>query len=327
MPVTTKDIARICGVSRATVDRALNNKLYIKEEVKERILKVAQELGYQPDLLARSLVKGKTKSLGVVVFDVNNRFFAQMVNTIEMRAKKAGYFIYITLSEKEPQMEKELIRHLTARRVDGVILSPINKGAAFDEFLKKQGLPIVAISNRISGQWPFVGLNDAKAAKLGAEYIKNKGYRQIIYLAPPLVAKKDNIYAQEKRLEGFLESFNDDSTTEYITIASQDYLNMLDGLIARTDKKTAVFCSSDVFALKVLIHLKESGKRVPQDIGLMGFDNIDTLKYVSPRLTTICNPIEEMAVKAVECLFDQIEGRPVSMSQLLEPHIIEGESL
>lgn len=327
MPVTTKDIAKICGVSRATVDRALNNKLNIKEEVKEKILKVAQELGYQPDLLARSLVKGKTKSLGVVVFDVNNRFFAQMVNTIEMRAKKSGYFIYITLSEKDPQMEKELIRHLTARRVDGIILSPINKGPDFDDFLSKLALPIVGISNRISDHWPFIGLNDTQAAKQGGDYIKSKGYQQIIYLAPPLIDKQANIYAQEKRLEGFLESVNDDSNTEYITIASKDYLNVLDGIISKTDKKTAIFCSSDVFALKILIHLKENGKKVPRDIGLMGFDNIDTLKYVSPRLTTLCNPVEDMAIKAVECLLEQIEGHQVPMTQLLESHIIEGESL
>jgi LacI family transcriptional regulator len=327
MVVTTKDIARICGISRATVDRALNGKTGIKEETRELILKKAEELGYRPDLLARSLVKGKTMTLGIVVFDVRNRYFAQMLNTIELEAKKRGYFVYITLTEKDPNTEKKLIHQLIDRRVDGLILSPINKSRDFEEYFRAIGTPIVTVGNRISSKWHHVGINDRKATRDGLDYILSKKYRRVIFLCPPLVKRKtENIYAQEERAESFVEYFKGRTDIESEVVSGWDFEEAIIDFTAGR-RKTALFCSSDTYALSALEILKKNGRKAPDDIGLMGFDNIDFMQYISPRVATIDSPIEAQAVLAVESLVRLIAGEAVPKLQYIPHSIVEGDSL
>ncbi|MEJ9319135.1 LacI family DNA-binding transcriptional regulator, partial [Halalkalibacterium halodurans] len=157
MKVTIKDIATICGVSAGTVDRALNNRTGISEKTREKILKTAKELNYRPDYTARSLVMGKTMTIGVVLFDLYNRSFAQLLNAIELKARELGYFIYITLSDKNPENELNCIEHLVNRKVDGIILFTVNKGEQFEANLSKWGIPIITIFNYVSEKWEYIG--------------------------------------------------------------------------------------------------------------------------------------------------------------------------
>lgn len=328
MGITSKDIAKICGVSRGTVDRALNNKPRIKPETKERILKTAKELGYRPDLLARSLVKGKTMSLGVVVFDVRNRYFAQLLNSIEITAKKKGYFVNITLQEKDPEMEIKLINSLVDRRVDGIILCPVNKGETFQKFLQGLPIPVMVVGNQIAPGIPFIGIDEYKAAGDALEMILSKGYKRIIFVCPPLADKeKENIYSHEKRLAGFLDTARKTNNIEHIVIDHWHYPSEIKKWVNKDNKKTAFFCSGDTFALETMKLLKGIGKKIPADVGIMGFDYIDTLKYVTPALTTIYNPVEEIGVKAVENLTNLIEGKQINRRLLVKHKIVAGASI
>lgn len=328
MGITLKDIARICGVSRATVDRALNNRPRIKPETKELILRTAQELGYRPDLIARSLVTGKTMSLGVVVFDVRNRYFAQLLNSIEVTAKKRGYFVNITLQEKDPHMEVKLINSLVDRRVDGIILCPVNKGDKFDKFLQNLSVPVMVVGNLIGSDIPFIGIDEYEAASDALKLIISKGYQRIIFVCPPLADKeKENIYSHEKRLEGFLDAAYKTKNIEHIVIDHWNYANDIIKWVKKDNKKTALFCSGDTFALEIMKLLKSLKINIPGDVGIMGFDYIDTLEYVTPALTTIYNPVAEIGNKAVENLIDLIEGKPINRYLLVEHRIIEGESI
>jgi len=135
MGITTKELARICGTSRTTVERALNGKKDINAQTRERILAIAKKYGYHPDMVARSLVKGRSMCIGVIVFDIRNYYFAQLVSSIEQEAKNSGYTINIAMQEKEMEREIELINAMVSRRVDGLILCPVNKGPDFEEFL------------------------------------------------------------------------------------------------------------------------------------------------------------------------------------------------
>ena len=128
MGITTKEIAKICGVSRTTVHRALNNTGRISEKTKRMILETAEKNGYRPDLLATGLAKGKTYYIGVVVMDVNNRYFSQMLSALEIEARERGYFINITLHQNDKEIEKEQLCKLADYHVDGIILSSVNKG-------------------------------------------------------------------------------------------------------------------------------------------------------------------------------------------------------
>jgi LacI family transcriptional regulator len=327
MAVTSKDIARICGVSRGTVDRALNNKPRINPKTKEKILRVAKELGYRPDLLARSLVKGKTMSLGVVVFDIRNRYFAQLVNSIEMEAKKYDYMVNITLQEKDPEMEIRLINNLVDRRVDGIIICPVNKGEEYEKFLKGLPVPVLVIGNMVSEDIPFIGIDEFKAADDATELIISKGYENIVFVCPPLAdIEKENIYSHEQRLRGFLNAVKD-KDIQFSVIGHWDYFNDITDILSNKTKKTALFCSGDTFAMDIVKYLRKINKYIPSDVGIMGFDGIDTLEYVTPSLATVYNPVEEIGVKAIENLILMIDEKNINKHILVDYKVIEGNSL
>lgn len=329
MRVTTKDIARICSVSVGTVDRALNNRPGISKKTKKRILQVAEQLNYQPDLRARSLVMGKTMTIGVVLFDLYNRSFAQLMNAIELRARESGYSIYITLTDKNPESEKKCIEDLVHRKVDGIILFTVNQGEHYDQYLNNFEIPIVTVFNYISDKWNYVGIQERSAMKDAVDYIISKNYKHFIYISPPLAyLGKTNIYTQEERLKGFLAGINENGiNNEPVIIKHSDYIAALDAMDFVNKDKTAIICSCDLYALEVMRYCKAKGINIPEDVGVMGFDNIDMLKYVSPILSTVQYPIEEIGFKSVESLIHKIEnGRFLSIS-LLDYQIIEGESI
>lgn len=328
MKITTKEIAEICGVSIGTVDRALHNRTGIKPETKEKILKVAKELGYRPHHLARSLRQGKTMTIGVVVFDLDNQFFSQLVTAIEARAVELGYFVYLAITDDDPKEEIDYLDSLSSLHVDGIILFPVNGGMKFTQYLKSLKTPVVTIGNRISKAFPFIGVKDRQAIKDAVAYIAARGYQQIIYVSPPLVYKgTKNIYSVEERLAGYREGIKEiPSLHKPVVIREKTYRKILDNTPLHNGK-TAILCSSDIYALEVLNYLRAKGMKVPEDVGLMGFDNINILQYVTPSLTTIAYPIREMGIKAVDCLIAQINSETFPNTELLDHKIIEGTSI
>lgn len=328
MGVTTNDIARICQVSRTTVIRALNNQGRISEETKQRILSTAKELGYRPDLLARGLVKGKTMYIGVVVYDVRNQYFAQMLSAIEKEAQLRGYCINITLHGKDRNKERQLLQRLADYRMDGLLLSPVNSGQEFSDFLESLGLPLVILGNKVSDKIPFVGIDERQAAREAAEKIIRAGYEKIVFVCPPLAEEtKANIYTHQERKEGFSYVMETNPLIESQVISGSHYVKEAEEIIENAKKKTAFFCSGDVYALELMKRFKGKGFKAPSDYGIMGFDNIDFLEYLSPRLSTIYNSVEEVAKKAVELLLDKIEGKEIPGKILADYKMIEGETL
>ncbi len=327
MSITSKDIARICGVSRGTVDRALNNKPRIDPKTKEKILKVARELNYRPDLVARSLAKGETMSIGVVVFDIRNRYFAQLVNAIEKEAKKYGYLLNITLQEKDPEMEIKLIDNLVARRVDGLIICPVNKSNNFEKYLKNLKVPLIVIGNMVSQDIPFIGIDEYQAARDAVQLILSKNYRNIVFVCPPLHDKeKENIYSHEQRYKGFTDEL-EGKDIHYEIIDNWDYINAVDKLLPNLSEKTALLCSGDTFALEIMKHLRKKNIYVPNHIGIMGFDGIDILDYITPRLATVYNPVDTIGVHAFKNLIKLIKGEQIEKQVFIEYKVLEGESL
>jgi LacI family transcriptional regulator len=329
--VTTKDIAKACGVSLGTVDRALHGKPRIDPATKALVLRTAKELGYRPDLLARGLVKGRTMSIGVVAFDVKNRYFAQLVSSIEMAAKRRGYFINITLHEDDPAMERRLIESLVDRRADGLILCPVGRGPEFARYLEGLGLPLVVIGNLVSAKLPFVGLDEKRAAKDAVEHILARGYERVAFVCPPLSEREGGVmYSHEQRLAGFEEAMaprGRGKGPESIILGDWNYEGVLASVVESSPRRTAFFCSGDIFALNCLKRLGEKGIGVPSEAGIMGFDNIDTLDYVAPRLATVDNPVAAIGEKAVESLLALIDGEEVPPAAMLPHRIIEGGSL
>ncbi len=337
MAVTAKELAQMCGVSRMTVHRALTDTGRINPQTKEMILAKAKECGYRPDLLARGLVKGQTFYIGVVVLDVNNRYFAQMLSAIEIEARKQGYFVNITLHEQNREMEREQLERLADYHVDGIILSSVNQGDAYKEFLQSLDTPVVTIGNRVADGIPFVGIQEKKAAKEATEAILGKGYGKIVFVCPPLEWKgKGNTHVHQQRLEGFTEAVADwenrnsgGGKVEAVVIGeNREYIIKAYEELQNTDKRTAFFCSGDIFALEIMKYMNGKGRKAGEDYGIMGFDCIDTLEYVVPRLNTIYNPVEPVAKEAVKLLFQLINGeKGIPETIMLDCEMVDGETL
>ena len=337
MSVTTKELAQMCGVSRMTVHRALTDTGRINQQTKEMILAKAKECGYRPDLLARGLVKGQTFYIGVVVLDINNRYFSQLLSAIGMEARRRGYFVNITLHEENKGMEKEQLERLVDYHVDGVILSSVNQGEEYKDFLQSLDTPIVTIGNKIADGIPFVSIQEKKAAKEATEVILQKGYEKIVFVCPPLEQTETNTYVHQRRLDGFFEAVAewnrkiDGKQPEVETVIigkSEGFVENACEELCHTKKRTACFCTGDMFALDIMKHMGRKGKTAGKDYGIMGFDGIDMLDYVMPRLYTIYNPVEAVAKEAVKLLFRLMNGETEGDNTvILDCEIQEGETL
>ncbi len=334
MGITIKEIADLCGVSTGTVDRALNNRSGISHKTKARILDIAEQMNYKPDYVAQSLARGRTMTIGVVLFDLYNRLFAQLLNAIETEARERGYFVDVVLTDKQPETELSCLNHLVNRKVDGIILFSVNQGQDFQDYLISLKLPIVTICNRIEGDWSYIGIDDREAMKDATRHVLSKGYQQIVFVCPPLAYRGiRNIHTQEERLKGCLEAIELHKTEIDLTIIQdRDYIQSLAN-VSLDRGKTAVMCTCDVHALEVLHYFQEiRSLQVPEDVGVMGFDDIDVLKYVKPKLATVEYNVEEMGKLAVDCLLRHMnETSPHENKQEQEPlvaySLVTGQSI
>lgn len=309
MGITTKDLAQLCGVSRTTVHRALNGIGRIHPDTREMILQTARDNGYRPDLLARGLVKGQTLSIGVVVLDVKNRYFSQMLSAIGAQANQRGYCVNITLHDNSREQEREQLARLADYRVDGIIVSSVNEGAQYKQFLEQLDVPLVSVDNRIAEGIPFVGINQKNAMQEAAKKVLEKGYQKIVFVCPPMAyASKENVYVHRERLSGFREAVKGYADIKTQELLDWSYLEQAEKLLD-TKEKTAFLCTADDFALELMKRFRSKGKRAPEDYGIVGFDNIDTLEYVYPRMSTISNAVNEVADAAVNLLFELMEEK------------------
>ncbi|HIS63583.1 MAG TPA: LacI family DNA-binding transcriptional regulator [Candidatus Scybalomonas excrementigallinarum] len=330
MAITVNQIAEKCGVSRTTVLRALNGKGSVGKETKEKILSIAKQYNYRPNLLARSLNHGRTMSLGVVTINVENMYFVQSLNVINKEADKRGYFTNIVVCDESLEWEKKLIQGLADRQMDGILMSPINKGKQFEEFLLSLHLPIVCIGNQVSDSITTVQVNEMEATMEAVELILSKGYQRIIFVCPPLeVQKEQNIYVHEQRLLGFQTAVKKYPELIASVIGKQNYLSAVEQEIQNcSDKKIAFLCSGDSYALDIMRWASQKGLSVPKDFGLMGFDDINVLEFISPKLTTVSTNLEGVAKTAVSELIQQIESKEYCPKSIfLNYKILDRETL
>lgn len=332
MAVTIKDIARICNVLEGTVDRALNNRKGINPKTKERILQVAKLFQYKPNSVARSLATGTTKTIGIICFDLYNNFFAELIDIVEEAAKNKGYFINLILSHGDVEKELEGIEYLASRRVDGLIIFPVGQGTEYINNLKRLKIPVVTIYNKISDDFVYIGVDDRKIMKEAVHLMASKGYERILFYTVNLSSKRSqgiNVYSLEQRLLGYLDGLNETGIQEQpIIIEGKAIEKLLPVLLDNAQGfKTGILCTCDTYALNALEYCKKNGIKVPDQLGIMGFDNIDMLKYITPRLATVEYDEKLLGYKLFNVLYDLIKGREISKNLINDHLFIEGESL
>ena len=206
MAVTAKDVAEACGVSRITVNRALSGNENVKPETREKILKKAQEMGYVPNLIARSLVNGKSKMIGIVISDIKNLYFSEIVDAITRQARARGYMVCTCTHDSDCQEERRLIEMMKGYCVDGMILNCVNRGDEFKDWLDKLDMKYVILGYQLLPGSYTVGVNENKSVKDVVRFLKAHGYHKQVFVVPPLYGEDGQINIPHyQRASGFLE--------------------------------------------------------------------------------------------------------------------------
>lgn len=298
--LTVLDIARLCNVSPGTIDRAINNRPGINPKTKQYILDTATKYGYIKNRHARSLSIGKSQLIGVVLFNLNNEFFAQLAGAIESTARKYNYTTLLTISETEENNERQCIDQLIGMNVDGMIICSVVKDYSYLNKIINSNIPIVSVGNRIFDKITHVGIDDFTAMYDSTKYVLSCGYKNIYYVSPILrKALIQNINAQHERYQGFLCAMNELAPyNNYTVIDDKQKYNDILPLIGHPHLKTAVICSSDSFTIDCLKLFFNT------DIGIMGFDNPYLLRKLYPDLSTIRYPIEDIGKSAAEIIIN-----------------------
>ena len=326
--LTKKQIAQACGVSRITLDRVLKGQPGVGREKREQILHYLQEHGYRKNKLAQSLVKGKSKSLGIIVFDLENAFYAQLVNAFARAAQAENYETYIMLSDKDSKQEKLLMEALLARQVDGIALNSAVADPDYGLYLKNQSCPVLSIMNQIDPELAFLGFDEYAGMRELVSHAVSKGYRRFFYVCPPMVrAKVSNMDSLLKRQAGFEDEVTQHQGLRSYQFLDQHYLDQLLMVDFRNDDKACIICTSDIYAVQIQAALRNLDLYPPIDYGIAGYDNIPILRNLEPRLTTISLQIDQLGRTAAQLLLDAANGIELPVRTFLPYQLMKQKSL
>lgn len=301
--ITMTEIARLTQVSQPTVSRVLNGNPNVSPEIRERVLACAREHDYQFNALAKGLQGSPTHLLGVLVTDIANGFFADLTKQIEIAARERGYSIILFNSDYNPANEQEYLDVVRRYRVDGVLAVPIRETSAeWHAYVKKLDVPVVTITRRAAGLDSFY-VDHAAAGAQVADYLAGQGYRRFLFIGKAY----DGKYVGFRRA---LEARGLGDAAGNRVLRDHDQLRReLAAWLAEPDSRAAVFAGNDIYALQVLDILRELQVAVPQQVGVIGFDDTFMGRFLNPRLSTVSQPTAQMAREAVDWLLARIEHR------------------
>lgn len=326
---TIKEIALACGVSEGTVDRALNGREGIKIETKERILQTAKEMGYRPNHLARSLARGRSGAIGVVCAGLSNPFFSSFVEAIERVAYENGYYLNLILAHGSREKEMEGIQYLAGRQVEGLIIMPLGYGEEYEQALLNLNIPIVTVYNRLSDKFIHVDVDGRLIMKNAVHKIVEKGYGRIAYLDLGYGterAEQNNRYSMNQRRLGYEDGMREENLGEPVIFPKCEW-ETIQTFLQEGSGKPAILCSFDNLAIRVLSMLRSHGVSVPEEVGVMGFDNIPILDSISPRLCSVDCEIKDLGKKAFSALLQLINKDDTVCDYVTSYTFTDGESL
>ncbi len=316
MTISIKDIARVTNISYSTVSRALNNSPRVKLETREHIQRVAAEMGYLPSAVARSLVTRRTNTIGIVVTKITDLFFAEVIQGIEETALNSGQNVILTNSDGKPDRELAAIQNLRERRVDGIILV----AACANQESKRRlftstgfDTPIVIINNvHREHIGHSIETDNMDGGRQASQHLLALGHRRIAYIAGP-TTEWDGV----ERQSGYEQALHEAGLAiDPALIVRGDNrpaggLKAMQQLLALAAPPTAVFCYNDATALGAMRAAHAAGLRIPQDLSIVGFDDIDLAPFLEPPLTTVAQAKREMGALAVQMVLDLLNDKSV----------------
>lgn len=308
--VKLRDIAEAAGVTIATASRSLNGSYGVNPNTRERVVEVASRLGYRPNRLARGLVTGRSQILGLIISDIRNPFFSEVARGAEDAAYLAGCDVVLCNSDLDAQKQNHYIGSLMAKNVDGIIMNSVNALPEAEQArLARSQVPVVLL-NCCSTHLHFstVSADNEQGGRLAADYFLGFGHRRFGHLTGP--RRHGNL---SQRAKGFLQKVRESDSSASVTVLHGVHTfigghAMALKLFREKQDITAIFAANDVVAFGVLKAALECGVRIPEDVSLIGFDNVDFAPIVHPPLTTIHQSKYEMGQAAVNVLLRLAKG-------------------
>jgi len=308
--ITLKMVAERAEVSVNTASRAINNKPDINEETKKKVLKIAQELGYVQNATAVALRTRKTGTIGVVIADNRNPFYAEVLNGMEIAAREKNYHIILANTQRDYRKEEEAINLLRAKRVDGLLIAPVQDRDDDIKKLIEANIPFVIVGRDFENIEVDAVYNDeVKGGFLATEYLIKKGHKRIALIDGYLYKSP-----AKGRLEGYKKALNKYKISLDESLISVGDINIENGyertkqMLGKNLDFTAIFAYNDMMAFGSMQAIKEKGLRIPEDIGLVGYDDIPFSSLISPALTTIRLKKQELGIESVKLLLSHING-------------------
>jgi LacI family transcriptional regulator len=311
-----QEVAERAGVSVTTVSHVINNTRFVSDDSRQRVLKAMEEMGYQPNALARSLRRQQTYTIGVIVPDSADPFYAEVVRGVEDVSFEQGYTITLCNSDGDIQKEGQYTNLLTEKRVDGILFfATSNESRAHVRSLQKRQVPLVVVDRQVPNmESDLVVVDNIIGGQMATRHLLEWGHRRIGCISGPI-----NLLLSEQRLEGFrlaMAEYNLPVDERLIKIVNayqyQPGYQAAQELLTLENPPTAIFAFNDVLAVGVINAARELGIAVPEQLSVIGFDDLRLALYVNPALTTIGQPMYEMGEKATGMLIERIENQELA---------------
>ena len=320
---TIKDVAALAGVSAATVSRALDDRPEISSETKERVRSACAQLGYVPNAAARGLSGHATHTIGLVLPDISNPYFSGMATAIEETAAAHGCRVFLSNSLRKEDRELRAIENLVARQVDGILVNPVSPESQLRHREVLGGLPCVYLGANHDESPSYVMADNETGAYAAARYLIRLGHRDILFLGGRTTSR-----TREQRIRGFRRALAEAGlegrelpAPPHVTLLRQwSYETALE--LLKGPLPDAIFAYSDMTALKVLEAAEERGVRIPEDLSMVGYDNIAFGALHRIHLTTVSQHKYQQGQIAVERLLEKINGSRAHTEDILEPELI-----
>jgi LacI family transcriptional regulator, purine nucleotide synthesis repressor len=334
MPTTIKDVARRAKVSHSTVSRALRGNPLISNETSERVRRIALEMGYHASAAARSLKTHQTEALGVVVRNIDDPFFSEILQGIEDVAQRAGYSLFISSSQNDTDRERSVVQAMREHRVDGVIICSTSFSSSQSQQLLEYGVPIVAVNNQAAEEYRFsISHDDEDGSRQITRYLIQLGHRRIAYLGNSLSGRTtlDRLSGFQKEMDAAGFSVPAGYIHQVPGGDPESGLLGLDHFLGQAERPTAFVCFNDMLAIGMLKKLQLEGILVPGECSVTGFDNIVFSAYTNPPLTTFDQPKHYIGAEAARLLLDLLTTdsehmAPAHMSQTLQGRLLVRQS-
>jgi len=322
---TIREVAETAGVSYATVSHVINKTRLVSPETRERVLAAMDALEYRPNALARSLRQGKTNTIGLVLPDSANPFFAEISRSIEDEAFKKGYSVFLCNTELDTQRELFYVDVLSKKQVDGIIFVAAGDQADSLDFLLRQNMPVVMIDRDLPNVEVDAVLTDHQLGGfLATHHLIELGHTCIACIAGP-----STITPSAERMTGYQQALEQSglSYNEHLIIRgdyhAQSGMEITHAILKMNPRPTAIFALNDLMALGALRAAAEAGYSIPRDLAVVGYDDLELARFTNPPLTTIAQPKKEIGAQAVNLLVDRMShwSRPPSRL-VLAPQLI-----